>query len=537
MLAKVVMACDGACIRPTLRVDVILLHPTLQAASSAEDHVPNQMMRILKQVVESQRGESHFAPRGDVVRGAKEVLAEARSNSHYVGARDLFVNLGYTHQAPVPSLDHLRCLAAILSDQRPGTLSRLSLSHAKLRDQPAAAILGAALRSNRVIERLDLSHNELETAEALGTALGESGLLSVLRLAHNRLGARFASSMAEAMGRAGQSVLQCVSWDNNPLGDAGGSAVAQMLRTRPCSLTLLSLASCGIGDAGASSLGEALRELTCPLLELQLAQNGVGDAGMAALGDALELNGTLLTLDVSGQSTAAKTVLDAGTAGLFRGVTGNRTLTTLLYENNLFGLRGAVALGLALQVNTSLTTLKIVASGRVDVACEQAVWDGLRVNAVVGMTPHVSTYSGMLIPLPSAEERLSSRAAWLSSLWSAERSLLALSTVSGAAATTLMDPGSTSVNDTLRGDPLARTALLVSQAMESHGETMLSWVRSNLRACLADHTGVMAKNPTNPLVSWQVSACFHACVFVLGVESGGVYWFLHVFRLYVSFLF
>ena len=61
--------------------------------------------------------------------------------------------------------------------------------------------------------------------------------------------------------------------------------------------TTLDLQSNGLGDAGGAALGEALKTNTT-LTTLDLQSNGFGDAGGAALGEALKTNTTLTKLDL-----------------------------------------------------------------------------------------------------------------------------------------------------------------------------------------------------------------------------------------------
>jgi Leucine Rich repeat len=127
----------------------------------------------------------------------------------------------------------------------------------------AVAIAGSHVSVLRlgINQRIDLkqvhgSDEEHETADAL-TRLCCDGALEELELSN------------------------CVK-----LRDEGATMMAQVLRSRGCTLRRLDLGSTNVGDTGASALAESLSSNTV-LEELNLSGNNIGDAGARAFVDVL----------------------------------------------------------------------------------------------------------------------------------------------------------------------------------------------------------------------------------------------------------
>ena len=145
-------------------------------------------------------------------------------------------------------------------------------------------------------------------------------------LANNRIGAQGAIALSRALADA--TVLAALRLGGNPLGDAGGQAMAVLLRAKPPSLTALDLSNCAIGDEGATAVAGALRTNQV-LRSLALGNNPLGDAGATAVGRALEENTGIRTLGLGACSWGA-----AGLSALSTGLLTNAALRSADFSGN-----------------------------------------------------------------------------------------------------------------------------------------------------------------------------------------------------------
>jgi hypothetical protein len=190
-------------------------------------------------------------------------------------------------------------------------------------------------------------------------------------------------------------------------GGASASQIASCLRALDeCRGPKLSLANCFLGDEGARKVATALRRnqvvseldisgnqiksdgavaigeylAVCGgrgLRELCLEWNSLGlhDAGIRALASALEVNTSLVFLDVRNNKLGPET----GSL-LVRALARNRTLQTLDIRWNELGSSGGIAVEEAMRSNSHLTTIHLTGN-RIDETTLARINDKLRRNA------------------------------------------------------------------------------------------------------------------------------------------------------------
>lgn len=193
--------------------------------------------------------------------------------------------------------------------------------------------MAASLHTNRSLQKLDMSINELysEGAIEFGTALKNNRSLTFLNLERNEIGAEGAIAISEALKQ--NNSLKRIILSGNPLiGDQGAVAIGQGLAVNR-TLEELELVACGIGVNGAKAIGQALAsscEAPSCLSTLRLEKNKIGPIGGAAIAIGLE------------RSTS---------------------LEKLYLSRNELGAEGAMALAVALRKNRSLLELGLASNG------------------------------------------------------------------------------------------------------------------------------------------------------------------------------
>jgi hypothetical protein len=150
------------------------------------------------------------------------------------------------------------------------------------------------------LHSLDLSYNNVgnDGALALVQALEEHPSLSHLFLAHTQLRPAGVEAIATALSRNAFPLQALVLAANTGMGDAGGEALARMLKTNT-TVRSLSLTNTHLGDAGAAPLAEALRT-NSTLTTLKLDRNQITGKGVAAMATSLTAPSCSLTKLVLG---------------------------------------------------------------------------------------------------------------------------------------------------------------------------------------------------------------------------------------------
>jgi hypothetical protein len=167
------------------------------------------------------------------------------------------------------------------------------------------------------------------------------------------LGAVWAESLASLLRRGG-GALRVLELSRNGLGDAACAAVLHELpHTRLCSLRLRHEE---LGAASAGALAQVLRDDSAPhLRELWLTACRLRTDELETLGAALESNRTLTELSL----LDCDEVSTEGCRALARALRRNATLRTLDLALCDVVCSGAEALTQAMELNTTLTSLRL----------------------------------------------------------------------------------------------------------------------------------------------------------------------------------
>ena len=237
------------------------------------------------------------------------------------------------------------------------SLRHLAVAQNPILDAGAAAI-GAALQSNRRLARLELAFTGASdgACAALARALAAEGsALAHLDLCGNAVGA--AGCEALAVGVRASRALRTLLLSANPLGPAGGVALAGALPRGP--LRTLSVAGCKIGAGPCGRIAHALPESS--LAALDLSNNAIGDVGAWALAWALESCAELKELRL-----ASNEIEDDGAAELRLALAASATLALLDLRGNKIAAGGethdALAADARANVNFQLRTAAAAAA-------------------------------------------------------------------------------------------------------------------------------------------------------------------------------
>jgi hypothetical protein len=188
---------------------------------------------------------------------------------------------------------------------------------------------------------------------SLCRAWGRCAALSHLRLDQCVLGPAWAEALASLLRRGG-GALRVLELSRNGLGDAACAAVLRELpHTRLCSLRLRHEE---LGAASAGALAQVLRDNSAPRLrELWLTACRLHTKELETLGAALESNRTLTELSLLG----CDEVSTESCRALARALRRNTTLRTLDLALCDVVCSGAEALTQAMELNTTLTSLRL----------------------------------------------------------------------------------------------------------------------------------------------------------------------------------
>jgi Ran GTPase-activating protein (RanGAP) involved in mRNA processing and transport len=274
-------------------------------------------------------------------------------------------------------------------------LQNRSLSVVDLRfndvDDAAGVDVGAALRVNDALTTLSLAHNRFgpATGAALGAALRRNGTLKTLNVAHNMLGPRlrwqnkhqriFIESSATLlfMALAKNSALTALDVSDNALGAEAAKGLDFALRKNPQSaLRTVNLAGNELRDAGGRALAHVLKQDKCNLTSLDCSRNRMGAVVGVALAAALRKNKRLVHLDVSSNGLSTK----GGRAIALALAEDNRILVGLNCESNGLGPDALRAFSQCLSKNPTLTHLDLALN-----ALSTSTYDGGDVDGVGGV--------------------------------------------------------------------------------------------------------------------------------------------------------
>ena len=274
------------------------------------------------------------------------------------------------------------------------TLTRLFIMVPVMGDQSIVS-LANMLQVNKTLTTVRIDAEgffSAHTVQQLADSLMVNKTLNYLMFMGNAWGNDAVRILAGYMKRS--ESLSSLNLNYSDIGDAGATALAEVLRTNT---TLNSLGLCnnpGIGNPSVISLCEALKVNTT-LCSLDLSGTGISDAGVLSLVEVLKTNTSSLTSlllsDIKISHQSLKSIAEV--------LRVNSTLKYLKFKGNKVGVGGTKLIAESLKANTTLKLLSL-SRNNIKAKCGRLFSDSLKVN-------------GTLESLTLAENALGSRGAQL----------------------------------------------------------------------------------------------------------------------------
>lgn len=254
-------------------------------------------------------------------------------------------------------------------------------------DPRGAMVIGFALQKNHCVTRLDLSHNNLgdEGALAITELLRVNTCINLLNLSHNNItdigGVALASafipnvSPSGAPGQWNRTLFTIILMGNqlgddtllafsnatvcnrdltkvdlswNHVGPQGTNCLWRCFQRNP--LVNFLLMANNIGDEGTVHLCDAMKRFGGrSQTSLNLYRNNITHRGAEAVGKLLENNGTLLEVNLTGNSIGQKGMMALKNSLL--ALEDDCSLRSLNLSNNLLGDEGAIPLAEVIAAN------------------------------------------------------------------------------------------------------------------------------------------------------------------------------------------
>ena len=242
-------------------------------------------------------------------------------------------------------------------------LEELNLADNRLTDVSLPAIING-LPDCKHLRRINLSDNKIDTAaaDALHTLLNSPGQVDTLILQRSDVDDQETARWVDAI--AAQATVRHLDLTENligshevrafqPLALTGGSALAQLLMRKDCSLETLILKWNMIRFKSGENLAASIA-LNKTLTHLDLSYNSLDETGGEIIGSSLIENSTLRHLNLENNNITARATVTISTA--LR--TWTNRLKTLNLRHNPIGERGARAV-MDLQVKLGSSAAKI----------------------------------------------------------------------------------------------------------------------------------------------------------------------------------
>ena len=313
------------------------------------------------------------------------------------GLRSQMINLLGTNlqlQALVISDNSFHTKLLVEALQVNSTLTCLSIMVPFLGDQSIVS-LANMLQVNKTLTtvRIDIEgFVNAHTVQQLADSLMVNKTLNYLMFMGNAWDNDAVRILAGYMKRS--ESLSSLNLNDSDIGDAGATALAEVLRTNTTLKRMDLHKNPGIGNPSVMSLCEALKVNTT-LSSLDLSGTGISDAGVLSLVEVLKTNASSLTSlllsDIKISHQSLKSIAEV--------LRVNSTLKDLKFEGNKVGVGGTKLIAESLKANTTLKLLSL-SRNNIKAKCGRLFSDSLKVN-------------GTLESLTLAENALGSRGAQL----------------------------------------------------------------------------------------------------------------------------
>ena len=238
--------------------------------------------------------------------------------------------------------------------------------------------LANILRVNKTLTLVHFMTNGIVSAhgvQQLADSLMDSKTLNDLLLSGNAWGNDTVRILAGYLKRSvSLSSFHLIASD---IGDAGATALAEVLRTNTTLNSLGLSNNPGIGNPSVISLCEALKVNTT-LSSLDLSGTGISDAGVLSLVEVLKTNASSLTSlllsDIKISHQSLKSIAEV--------LRVNSTLKDLKFKGNKVGVGGTKLIAESLKANTTLKLLSL-SRNNIKAKCGRLFSDSLKVNGTL----------------------------------------------------------------------------------------------------------------------------------------------------------
>ena len=242
-------------------------------------------------------------------------------------------------------------------------------------DNDAVRILTGYMKRSESLSSLNLNYSDIGDAgaTALAEVLRTNTTLNSLGLSNNPgIGNTSVISLCESLKV--NTTLSSLDLSGTGISDAGVLSLVEVLKTNTSSLTSLLLSDIKISHQSLKSIAEVLR-VNSTLKNLKFEGNKVGVGGTKLIAESLKANTTLKLLSLSRNNIKAKC------GRLFSdSLKVNGTLESLTLAENALGSRGAQLLSDGLRVNTSLRHLDL-SWNSIGSEGAESIAETIRVNA------------------------------------------------------------------------------------------------------------------------------------------------------------
>ena len=242
-------------------------------------------------------------------------------------------------------------------------------------DNDAVRILAGYMKRSESLSSLNLNCSDIGDAgaTALAEVLRTNTTLKSMNLQKNPgIGNPSVMSLCEALKV--NTTLSSLDLSGTGISDAGVLSLVEVLKTNTSSLTSLSLSEIKISHHSVKSIAEVLR-VNSTLKELKFEGNNVGSDGAELIAESLKANTTLKILILSRNN------IKEPCGGMFSdALRVNGTLESLTLAKNALGSHGARLLSEGLRVNTSLRHLDL-SGNSIGSEGAESIAETIRVNA------------------------------------------------------------------------------------------------------------------------------------------------------------
>ena len=161
----------------------------------------------------------------------------------------------------------------------------------------AAELIFEIIRTNKALQKLDLSNNTLsdDGAVTIGNAIKINNALVELNISHNNITNKGSKNITEAIQV--NTTLMRLNISNNILSDDGATAISNCLKCNSCLLELY-ISHTGITNKGTKEIADAI-QINSTLQNIDISKNYITIEGLVYFMEAVKNNCTLQVVNIT----------------------------------------------------------------------------------------------------------------------------------------------------------------------------------------------------------------------------------------------